>query len=92
VADDHVAGAPSCPACGARLDGATDVELAGHVAQPGDATVCAYCVAWLVFTPATGQAGLALRYPTDVELAVLLADPRMALARDVVVAARLRRA
>jgi hypothetical protein len=60
------------------------VELAGRVAQPGDATVCLYCAAWLVFTPASGAAGLALRHPTDPELTTMLADPRMALARTVV--------
>lgn len=81
---ERLPGMPTCPACGHLLDGAIAVHLVDAMPQPGDVTVCSHCAAWLVFMPATGSVGLALRYPTDDELRVMLADDRMALATEVV--------
>ncbi len=36
-------GAPTCPKCGALLDGATYVGEEQRIPNPGDLSVCIYC-------------------------------------------------
>jgi hypothetical protein len=40
--------AHECPGCGAKLDGATNVDDGGEP-KPGDVTVCMYCSMGLIF-------------------------------------------
>lgn len=49
-----------CPRCGNLLSAISDCD--GHTPQPGDFSVCAYCLAVLVITE-----GLGLRLPTPEE-------------------------
>lgn len=61
------AGGP-CPKCGKMLDGWTET---GHGSKPseGDATVCVYCAAVLLF-----DAALRPRLPTEAEYIDLMTD------------------
>lgn len=71
MADVHrVPGAPHCPHCGARLDGA-----AGHGQEPesGNWSLCMYCHTMAVYEQTAF--GLTLRKPTLGELEEMMADP-----------------
>jgi hypothetical protein len=70
-----------CPACRAMLDGATVVGGYEPVRppQPGDATVCCYCSALLVFDGPP----LVLRYPTPAERVELLAKYQIGKVQEV---------
>jgi hypothetical protein len=56
----------TCPICAATLDAAGPFDSAAITPAPGDWTVCAYCLQWLVYIdggglrPVTGAEWLAL--------------------------------
>ena len=68
VGPDHVVPQMPCPNCGAELDRAMSV---GHDdgPSPGDATICAECATWSVFTE-----DLSLRQMSNVERSKLLLE------------------
>lgn len=68
----RVPGAPSCPNCGAKLDGA-----GGHSEEPesGNWSLCIYCHTMAVYEQTAF--GLTLRKPTAAELAEMMADPNV---------------
>lgn len=55
--------AARCPACMKQLDGATDL-LGSRRPQPGDLSICAYCLVWLRFND---DLTLCLLTPRDIE-------------------------
>jgi hypothetical protein len=61
-----------CPSCGARLTGVTPID--GRLGpSAGDASICAYCAAVLVF-----EADLSLRCALPEERATMLQDDTFA--------------
>lgn len=74
-----------CPACGARLDSAYDVDQQGYRPQPGDASFCLGCTSLLVFDEDEG--GLLLRFPTDDELLHYSTDKKLHKVRSALLQA-----
>lgn len=68
----------ACIACGALLDGWTDVVADAHP-KPGDLSLCLQCGALNVYDDA-----LALRAPTHLEAALADADERVRRAREAI--------
>lgn len=77
----RVPGNPTCPACGATLDGASDAGPSDAQPERGDASVCVYCMAIVVFDD-DPDGGMRLRNPTDSELLAAMANPAICRARD----------
>lgn len=69
--DHHLAVTLTCPACGAKLDGALNAT-GDRLPQDGDPSLCVYCRALIVHagTPVNSR-----RYPTSEEQREFLADP-----------------
>jgi hypothetical protein len=71
-----------CPACGARIDGATNVSLDDKPARPhsGAFTICRYCATLLVFEESCiSVCGLSLRRALASEVEGLRQrNPRLA--------------
>ena len=59
-----------CPHCGKHIDAATGST--GHLPDPGDFSVCAYCVKVMVFGDT-----LKLRLPTAAEAKTAASDPEV---------------
>jgi hypothetical protein len=63
-----------CPICGKTLDAAGTFDGATLAPTPGDWTLCAYCLQWLVYLD-----GFALRAVTNAEWLALDARQRTGL-------------
>ena len=61
----------TCPACGAKLDGALNTQ-SDHSPREGNPGLCVKCRALLVYT---GTPVNSLRYPTPEEQAEFLSQP-----------------
>lgn len=59
-----------CPCCGHHFDRASNVSDPPHHPEPGDVTVCFYCLEILI----VGE-GLSARLPTPEELAEMQQGP-----------------
>ena len=63
----------SCPNCDEKLDDYTAYDNSDSVPKTDDRTICFYCAQPLVFSDDVGH----VRFPTESEMAEMLADPRI---------------
>lgn len=61
-----------CPGCGTANDGRMDASVTVIYGADGDVSVCFYCSAIAIYV---GTPPVALREPTEQELAEIKADP-----------------
>lgn len=71
-----------CPACGAKIDGATPIRRKGQAPfkpHSGAISICAYCAAWLIFEQSPASAsGLGARILSATEQdAIKRSDPAL---------------
>ena len=69
-----------CPSCGVWMDGATGITSDDRP-DPGDLTICFYCVKVAVYDD-----DLTLRRPNAAEAAAAAANPKVIMARRVMLA------
>jgi len=79
----------ACPTCGRENNAHTGVT-GDDPPVAGAATICLACASWAVFTPTDGG-GLALRLPTNDELAQIRRSPDAQAAEEAITVAAAKR-